>query len=81
MISDGAPSAQGSTTGRNDYGQSDYGGPCPPPGDGPHRYVFTVYALGVDRLDVPQGATASLVGFMVNANALAKASITATYGR
>ena len=64
-----------------DYGSAGYGGPCPPPGDKPHRYVFTVYALGVDRLDVPQGATASLVGFMVNANALAKASITATYGR
>jgi Raf kinase inhibitor-like YbhB/YbcL family protein len=64
-----------------DYGSAGYGGPCPPPGDKPHRYVFTVYALGVEKLDVPQGATASLVGFMVNANALAKASITATYGR
>ena len=64
-----------------DYGTAGYGGPCPPPGDKPHRYVFTVYALGVDKLDVPPGATASLVGFMVNANALGKASITAMYGR
>jgi phosphatidylethanolamine-binding protein (PEBP) family uncharacterized protein len=29
-----------------------YGGPCPPSGDKPHRYVFTIYALAVDNIDV-----------------------------
>jgi len=64
-----------------DYGTPGYGGPCPPEGDKPHRYVFTLYALKVEKIDVPKGATASLVGFMVNANAIAKASVTGMYGR
>ena len=52
-----------------------------PPGDKPHRYIFTVHALSVARIDVPDDAPAALAGFMVNANTLAKASFTATYGR
>ncbi|WP_367119014.1 YbhB/YbcL family Raf kinase inhibitor-like protein, partial [Ottowia sp.] len=58
-----------------------WGGMCPPPGDKPHRYIFTVHALSVPRIDVPDDAPAALAGFMVNANTLAKASFTATYGR
>lgn len=66
---------------RNDYGQYAWGGMCPPPGDKPHRYIFTVHALSVERIDVPDDAPAALAGFMVNALTLAKASFTATYGR
>lgn len=66
---------------RIDYGVKAWGGPCPPPGDKPHRYVFTVYALKTERIDVPPDATAALAGFMINANALGKASFTALYGR
>lgn len=64
-----------------DFGTPGWGGPCPPAGDKPHRYTFTVYALKVDKLELPPNATASLSGFMVNANALGKASFTSTYGR
>jgi Raf kinase inhibitor-like YbhB/YbcL family protein len=64
-----------------DFGAPGWGGPCPPVGDKPHRYVFTVYALGVEKLDLPANATAALAGFMVNANAIGKASFTARYGR
>jgi hypothetical protein len=66
---------------RIDYGISGFGGPCPPEGDPPHRYVFTVHALKVERLDIPDDATAAVAGFMVNANSLGKASFTAKYGR
>lgn len=64
----------------SDYGDAAYGGPCPPPGRA-HRYVFTVYALGVEKIDAPAHAKASLVGFMVNGAALAKASLTGKFGR
>jgi Raf kinase inhibitor-like YbhB/YbcL family protein len=64
-----------------DFGTPGWGGPCPPTGDQPHRYVFTVYALKVDKLPVPEQPTASLAGFMVNANAIGKATFTSTYGR
>ena len=36
----------------NSFGQADYGGPCPPLDDGPHRYVFTLHALDVPTLDL-----------------------------
>jgi Raf kinase inhibitor-like YbhB/YbcL family protein len=64
-----------------DFGAPGWGGPCPPQGRAPHRYTFTVYALKVDKLDLPANATASLTGFMVNGNALGKASIQVRYGR
>jgi phosphatidylethanolamine-binding protein (PEBP) family uncharacterized protein len=43
--------------------------------------VFTVHALGTDKLELPPDATAALAGFMINANAIGKASFTALYGR
>jgi len=63
-----------------DFGGPGWGGPCPPVGDKPHRYNFTLYALKVDGLDVG-GASASLAGYMVNANAIGKAKLTGKFGR
>jgi Raf kinase inhibitor-like YbhB/YbcL family protein len=67
--------------GRTDFGSHEFGGACPPAGDKPHRYIFTVNALKIEKLDVPADASAALIGFMVNANSLEKASFTAKYGR
>lgn len=77
----GANLPQGASHARIDYGVAGWGGVCPPQGDKPHRYIFTVYALKVDKLDVPPDATAALTGFMINSNSLGKASFTARYGR
>ncbi|HEY6241921.1 MAG TPA: YbhB/YbcL family Raf kinase inhibitor-like protein [Burkholderiales bacterium] len=63
-----------------DFGSPGWGGPCPPVGDKPHRYNFTLYALKVDRLDVG-GSSASLCGYMINANAIGKARLTGKFGR
>ena len=52
-----------------DYGTKGFGGACPPSGHGMHRYVFTVWALPVEKLDLPDGATAANAGFMLNAMA------------
>jgi Raf kinase inhibitor-like YbhB/YbcL family protein len=74
-----APS--GSQQGITDFGAKGYGGPCPPAGDKPHHYHFKVYALKVDKLDVPGNATSAMVGFNLNANKLATATVTGLYGR
>ncbi|EOA5545549.1 YbhB/YbcL family Raf kinase inhibitor-like protein, partial [Vibrio mimicus] len=63
----------------NDYGFSGFGGACPPQGHGMHRYQFTVWALPFEKMDIPQGASNALVGFMLRANALGQATLTATY--
>lgn len=64
-----------------DFGAPGYGGACPPPGDKPHRYIFTVYALNVEKLDLAPGTMPAMVGFAVRGNLLGKAEMTATYGR
>jgi Raf kinase inhibitor-like YbhB/YbcL family protein len=78
---DSAKLPKGAVQVRIDYGVKGGGGPCPPPGDKPHRYVFTVHALKTEKLGIPADATAALGGFMINANALGQASFTAKYGR
>ncbi len=78
---DGGRLPAGAVQARTDFGTAGYGGPCPPPGDRPHHYVFTVYALKTEKLDVPANASDALVAFSINANKLASASITASYGR
>jgi Raf kinase inhibitor-like YbhB/YbcL family protein len=64
---------------RNDYGEANYGGAAPPPGDRPHRYVFAVHALDVDRLEVAEGATPAYVGFNLAFHTLARATIRPTF--
>lgn len=64
-----------------DFGKSGYGGACPPIGHGAHKYIFTVYALDVEKLGLDVNASPALVGFMINSHTLAKASIIAYYGR
>lgn len=66
---------------RNDTGTLGYSGFYPPVGDPPHRYIFTLYALNTDKIEVPADATTSLTGFMVNAHTIAKTSLTVYYGR
>jgi len=72
---------KGSTQGRNDFGRSRYDGACPPPGSKPHRYVFTVYALKTAKLSLDSEASGAMVGFYIQKNMLAKASIIATFSR
>ncbi len=63
-----------------DFGGPGWGGPCPPVDDKAHHYNFTLYALNTERLDV-SGASASLAGYMVNGNAIARATLTGKFAR
>ena len=65
----------------NDYGANEFGGACPPVGDGMHRYQFTVWALPVEKMEIPDGVSPAVVGFNLNAVALDKKTLTATYNR
>jgi phosphatidylethanolamine-binding protein (PEBP) family uncharacterized protein len=66
---------------RTDFGKPGYGGPCPPQGDHPHRYVFTVHAVGVDRLSVTADTSAAVVGFQLHFATLAQASLMGLFKR
>jgi len=78
---DGQGLPAGAVQGRTDFGTVGYGGACPPPGDAPHRYRFTVHALKVPRLDLPADASAALVGYMLHMNRIASTTVEARYGR
>jgi hypothetical protein len=64
-----------------DFGATGYGGPCPPPGHGPHQYIVTIYALKTAKLGLDERAGAAMVGFNLNQQMLAKASLVFYYGR
>ncbi len=65
----------------NDFGEIGYSGACPPEGDRPHRYVFSVYALNIDHLDLDKNASPYIVERMINAHMIKKAMIVSYYGR
>ena len=74
-------SPSGGRSGYNDFSAASYCGPCPPKGDGPHRYVFTVYALDVESLDgADEGTTGSTVIFQMRGHVLASASLVCRFG-
>lgn len=66
---------------RNDYGDKGWGGLCPPEGAGPHSYHFTVHALDVESIDLPEDASAALAGYMINQHEIARAGFVAIYSR
>jgi phosphatidylethanolamine-binding protein (PEBP) family uncharacterized protein len=66
--------------GRNDFGTSGYGGPCPPPGHGPHRYSFRLYALDSD-LGLPPGSDKGDLERALEGHTLGVAELVGTYER
>ena len=71
---------RGSVEGRNSFGRVGYGGPCPPRGDPPHHYVFSVHALD-DNPGLPTGASPAAVREALAAHAIATGVLTGTYRR
>jgi len=71
----------GAKQGRTDLGNDAYHGPCPDKGDPPHRYTFSVYALDVDKLDVPADSSGAMVVSTAQEHLLGKAVFVAHYGR
>jgi Raf kinase inhibitor-like YbhB/YbcL family protein len=74
-------SPAGGKSGYSDFGLNSYGGPCPPKGDGDHRYIFRVYALDVSSIDgAGAGTNGAPLNFMMRGHVLATGSITGKFG-
>lgn len=70
----------GGTALPNGFGRAAYGGPCPPPGHGSHRYVFTLFALDVSALDI-HGRTREALERSLKEHTLATARLMGRYER
>ena len=71
----------GSIQGYNDYGFSGYGGPCPPVGDPPHHYYFTVSALNAMLSGVTSAAPGAFLTFNMQGHIIARGQLLGRYGR
>jgi Raf kinase inhibitor-like YbhB/YbcL family protein len=72
---------QGSMELKNSFGDIGYGGPQPPKGSGDHPYVFTLYALNVERLDLGTNTSLSAFNKALEGKIVGSATITGKYGR
>lgn len=65
----------------NDFENLGYGGPCPPSGNGAHRYLFTLYALDTDAIALAPSARRSDVEAALQGHILGEANLQGTYER
>ncbi|GAA6617262.1 YbhB/YbcL family Raf kinase inhibitor-like protein [Scytonema sp. NUACC26] len=70
----------GSLQGKNSFGELGYGGPCPPPQHGAHRYFFRLFALN-QWLDVPVGADTQQLLDAIEGSVIDKAELMGRYAR
>jgi Raf kinase inhibitor-like YbhB/YbcL family protein len=66
--------------GANGFGENGYGGPCPPPGGGTHRYVFELFALDTE-IDLEAGASREQLEDAMDGHVLGAAELVGTYER
>jgi Raf kinase inhibitor-like YbhB/YbcL family protein len=78
---DGSNLPAGAVQIKNGFRQTGYSGSCPPPGEPPHGYTYTVYALKVDKLEIPADADSPAVLNLITEQALDKATLVYHFGR
>lgn len=67
--------------GLNDFGRSEYGGPCPPKGHGRHRYYFNLRALDIESLGLPPAASRNDVEIATQGHVLGETKYMGVYER
>ena len=65
----------------NDFGKPGYGGPCPPPGHGPHHYHFKLFALDTETLGLSADSKVADVENAARQHAIAQGELVGTYER
>jgi Raf kinase inhibitor-like YbhB/YbcL family protein len=80
-LKQGGPLPAGAFALKNSFGHERWDGPCPPKGDKPHHYVFTIYALDVAALGLAADASREDLKDTLATHTLGKAHVTYTYGR
>src|SRR5688572_13299116 len=76
---DGSALPAGATQARNDANLPGYVGAGPPPGHGPHRYVFAVHALEVEHTGADASSTPAYVGFTMFGHTIGRALLIGTF--
>ena len=67
--------------GKSSFGTLGYSGPCPPIGDPPHHYVFTLYAVDLPATTFGQGLDRDGLLTAITGHALDSATLTGLYQR
>jgi Raf kinase inhibitor-like YbhB/YbcL family protein len=70
----------GATETENGFGDRGWGGPCPPEGDEPHRYVFALYAADTP-LGLSEDASPDEVREALAEHAISRGTLTGRFGR
>lgn len=78
---DGSGIPAGALQTRTDFGQPGWGGPCPPEGDHPHRYLFTIHAVSEETLAVETDTMPAVVGFNLHFATIESATLMGLYKR
>ncbi|HET7813388.1 MAG TPA: YbhB/YbcL family Raf kinase inhibitor-like protein [Candidatus Baltobacteraceae bacterium] len=76
----GIPSGRSYDAGTNDFGKTEYDGPCPPPGK-PHHYRFTLYALKVPAFKFRHAPAGPELEQFLRDKTIAKTTLIGIYGR
>ncbi|MBM3503866.1 MAG: YbhB/YbcL family Raf kinase inhibitor-like protein [Alphaproteobacteria bacterium] len=65
---------------RTDFGKPGYGGPCPPEGDHPHRYLFALHAVK-GKVQVTADTPAAQIGFQLHFMTIGRATLMGLFKR
>ncbi len=77
--SESGPLPVGAQAIKNGHNLTTFMGAAPPVGTGRHRYFFVVYALDIDKVDVPEGTVATDLPVILQSHVLAWASLVPWY--
>ena len=79
-VGGGEPLVDGAAEAVNSFGNPGWGGPCPPPGDGPHAYQFTLHLLD-QQVELPAETPTNELVAAVEAATASSVTFTGTYER